>query len=271
MKTRIIVGTVLSLLLVSVLYFGGLYYIIVMTLFSIAAVHEMGKLLRVKGFNPSMPAAYLFSAAYGFLYFYLGLTAVACFFLACLLASICCVLMRRNACGGDAFATLSIFCYPIVLLVCLLLSYAGFERSLGLTTACLAMATPACADTFAYFGGTLLGKHKLCPAISPKKTVEGGVFALLGGISFGAILIPLQRLWGGTVSVGLLLGIGLLCGFFAQVGDLLASLLKRWAGIKDFSTIFPGHGGIMDRIDSVLACSAVVVVCFTILTRLGIY
>ena len=117
----------------------------------------------------------------------------------------------------------------------------------------------------------LLGKHKLCLAISPKKTVEGAVAGLIGGVAFGALLIPLQKLWDGVVDAPYLLVIGLICGVCAQFGDLFASLLKRWAGVKDFSSIFPEHGGIMDRIDSILLCAPVVLCLFTILRLLGIY
>ncbi|MDO4573554.1 MAG: phosphatidate cytidylyltransferase, partial [Clostridia bacterium] len=172
---------------------------------------------------------------------------------------------------GDMIVSLFIHEYPTLMLLCMTLVYFGFDRSLGLTAACLAYAAPEFADAVASFVGTFLGRHKLCPAISPKKTVEGSIGALLGGVAFGAILIPLQRLWGGVVSVPALLLIGLGCGVFSQIGDLFASLLKRWAGIKDFSSIFPGHGGVMDRIDSLLFCSALVLGCFTILTKLGIY
>ena len=64
---------------------------------------------------------------------------------------------------------------------------------------------------------------------------------------------------------------GLLTGVFSQIGDLFASKFKRWVGIKDFSGVFPGHGGIMDRIDSILFCSPVVLCIFTILCKVGIY
>ena len=125
-------------------------------------------------------------------------------------------------------------------------------------------------DTFAYFCGLLFGrggKHKLIPEISPKKTVEGSA----GGIVFCAAAVTLYgffiaksvpdvvsmtKLW-----IALLLGI--LLSVVAQVGDLSMSLLKRHYGIKDFGKIFPGHGGMLDRFDSVLAVSAVLFVFCT--------
>ena len=156
-------------------------------------------------------------------------------------------------------------------LVSLLLVYMAFAPQAALPAACLAYAAPEFCDTLAYFGGTLFGKRKLCPSISPKKTVAGSICALLGGGVFGAILIPLQRLWGGPVHPAVLIGVGLGCGVLSQFGDLFASKLKRWAEIKDFSSVFPGHGGIMDRIDSMLFCGPLVLFVFTILTKAHIY
>lgn len=125
-------------------------------------------------------------------------------------------------------------------------------------------------DTFAYFCGLLFGrggKHKLIPDVSPKKTVEGSV----GGILFCAVAVTLYgfliakfvpdvvsmtKLW-----IALLLGI--LLSVVAQIGDLSMSLLKRHYGIKDFGKIFPGHGGMLDRFDSVLAVSSLLFVFCT--------
>jgi phosphatidate cytidylyltransferase len=74
------------------------------------------------------------------------------------------------------------------------------RQPVALVAAGMAYAAPECADTFAYFGGTFLGKHKLCPTISPKKTVEGAIFALLGGTAFGVAMTYLQRLWARTLA-----------------------------------------------------------------------
>jgi phosphatidate cytidylyltransferase len=104
------------------------------------------------------------------------------------------------------------------------------------------------SDILAYLAGSALGRHKLCPAISPKKTVEGAIGGLVGGVAFcgafGALFMP-----------GLLahcLAVGLIGGAVSQLGDLTASIFKRKLGIKDYGNLIPGHGGILDRIDSVL-------------------
>ncbi len=118
-------------------------------------------------------------------------------------------------------------------------------------------------DTCAYFAGRAFGKHKLCPKVSPKKTVEGAVGGVLGTMLFGVIITVIysvvadrtEAFTRSNIGVSMYLIIALL-GVVAAVlgiyGDLFASVVKRQCGIKDYGTIFPGHGGILDRFDSVM-------------------
>lgn len=108
-------------------------------------------------------------------------------------------------------------------------------------------------DTFAYFTGKLFGKHKLIPDISPNKTVEGSVGAVLGCVLLFLLFgVVTERVCGVQVHYIPLLVLSVLCGIFAQFGDLAASLIKRECGKKDFGNIIPGHGGILDRVDSLI-------------------
>jgi len=102
------------------------------------------------------------------------------------------------------------------------------------------------ADTGGYFAGKTWGKHKLAPSLSPKKTIEGLLGGCLACIVLTALAFPLLP------SMGLFerMGLGLTLSLSAPVGDLFFSALKRWAGIKDYSQLIPGHGGILDRFDS---------------------
>ena len=103
-------------------------------------------------------------------------------------------------------------------------------------------------DIFAYFTGLLIGRHKLAPGLSPKKTIEGSVGGILGSALlcglFGYYFLPEMFIH--------TLVIGVLGSVFAQLGDLTASLVKRRLGIKDYGNLIPGHGGVLDRFDSLL-------------------
>ena len=111
------------------------------------------------------------------------------------------------------------------------------------------------SDTAAFFVGRALGKHKLAPHISPGKTWEGAIAGVFGGIIISLVLDNLLGLplgYGGAILLGLLVSI------FGQLGDLVESLLKRHTGVKDSGKLIPGHGGFLDRIDSVVFAGIVV-------------
>ena len=115
-------------------------------------------------------------------------------------------------------------------------------------------------DTFAYFTGSFLGKHKLCPKISPKKTIEGAIGGVLGCILVNVILYAVydNLIFANPVHNYLaIVLISVVLSVVGMCGDLTASLIKRNYGIKDFGNLIPGHGGIMDRFDSILfVCAA---------------
>nr|WP_272879039.1 phosphatidate cytidylyltransferase [Clostridium sp. Cult2] len=103
-------------------------------------------------------------------------------------------------------------------------------------------------DTFAYLSGSLIGKTKLCPKLSPKKTVEGSIGGILGAILLTLIFVK----YFGVSPLWKFILLPLLGSIIAQLGDLNASKIKRLTGIKDFGFIMPGHGGVLDRFDSIL-------------------
>lgn len=142
------------------------------------------------------------------------------------------------------------------------------------------------SDTFAYWFGSMIGGKKLCPKISPKKTVAGGVGGLVGGMVVSLLFWLVFEMFADKYpafiegcgytsffahsvsgwewkSALVYLAIGLVCGVISELGDLAASRIKRAIGIKDYGKIFPGHGGFMDRIDSVMYCLVVLLVAFS--------
>ena len=110
-------------------------------------------------------------------------------------------------------------------------------------------------DTFAYVGGRLLGKHKLMPKVSPNKTLEGSIIgSMMGTLVPCFIYLFYVR---PDINIAVLIGMTLIISLLAQLGDLLFSSIKRNYNTKDFSNIIPGHGGILDRFDSLLVASLV--------------
>ena len=118
-------------------------------------------------------------------------------------------------------------------------------------------------DTFTYFTGRLFGRHKLIPDISPKKTVEGSI----GGIVFCVAAFVGYAYIIGIEYIGVIWLVlsGIVVSIVSQIGDLSMSAIKRQHNIKDFGRVFPGHGGVLDRFDSVLAVSSVMTMIFAIL------
>jgi phosphatidate cytidylyltransferase len=113
----------------------------------------------------------------------------------------------------------------------------------------LLLAIVMAGDTFAYFAGSAFGRHKLAPRISPGKTVEGLAGGLVGGV-VGALAV--RSLGLPSLPVAAAIGLGIVVSAFGVTGDLVESLFKRWAGVKDSGHLFPGHGGMLDRLDSLL-------------------
>ena len=114
-------------------------------------------------------------------------------------------------------------------------------------------------DTFGYLVGASMGKHPMAPKISPKKTWEGFAGSIAGAVLIGvlAALFVLDKPWW----VGMVLAVGMVAA--ATAGDLAESMIKRELGVKDMSSILPGHGGVMDRLDSIVFASPVAVVLFS--------
>lgn len=113
-------------------------------------------------------------------------------------------------------------------------------------------------DTFAYLVGVLFGKHKLCPNISPKKTIEGAIGGILGSV----ILLNIFNIYIFKYNPIFINLVAIFSSIVAQIGDLFASKIKREANIKDFGNLISGHGGVLDRFDSIVFLTPVIYVIF---------
>ena len=167
--------------------------------------------------------------------------------------------------GKDPFSHISeVFCSVlyVVISVTSLSILRYLDRETGVFSVVLVFVIAWVCDTSAFAVGVLFGKHKLIPEVSPKKTIEGSI----GGILFAVIFCLVYGFGVDLIVEGisvnyLVIGLcGLLLSVVSQIGDLIASLIKREHGVKDYGSILPGHGGFMDRFDSVLAVSTVLLI-----------
>lgn len=183
------------------------------------------------------------------------------------------VILRGQIDFDSAVATLFPLFYP-GMLITMLFPLQDLEPALVARVAtALMLLIPLMTDLFAYEFGTHFGRHKLSPVLSPGKSVEGAVAGLLAAAVFAVAIpwaaqlltahvpalkpyaAPLPPLW-------TFLLLGLAGSVAAQIGDLTASMVKRYCGIKDYGAIFPGHGGMLDRMDSVLFTGVILYVFF---------
>ncbi len=245
MKTRIISGICMVPLLL-VVYFGGIPLLI-----AAAAISYIGVTEFFNGFNnmeirPSRKIAYCMITILYVGFLVNGHDPV--FLMGWILLSITASLLYGwdivNRSPEDSMATLTgivyivFFAYHIVLI-----DHTAYSELVWLV-----LIAAFGSDIMAYFTGYAFGKHKLCPNLSPKKTIEGAIGGALGATVFGG-------LFGYFFMPGLFhecLIMGLVGGIVSQCGDLTASAFKRKMGIKDYGHLIPGHGGIMDRFDSVI-------------------
>ena len=246
-------------LLVLVVYFHGLFAAIVMALIGVLCIHEMLNTIGRGTARPMRVVAYGFAVllfpAYHFAGGFIGIAAL--FMLGVIVTCVLVVVTGRGA--ADGAATVMPMVYPGLFLAALTMILRMPEKTQSQFLLIIMFGAATVTDTFAYFSGSLLGKHKLVPKISPKKTVEGAVGGTLFGM--GAVLLLgmlLQPMFGLSVSPWIYLALGLVLSVLSQIGDLTASAIKRQYGIKDYGRIMGAHGGAMDRLDSVLFISPAV-------------
>lgn len=195
-----------------------------------------------------------------------GITSFYCVMLIMCLVSIIVSLANKKYNTNNVVATMFVLIYPVSLLMYLLgfnhLPEATCYRANAiLLLFCVAPLT----DTFAFLVGSVVKGKKLCPKISPNKTISGAIGGLIGGTLGGVILYFVsQTAVGGFLGMGNFgnlsslmtcihfICMGILCSIATQLGDLFASFIKRMVGIKDYSNLLPGHGGVMDRIDGLI-------------------
>lgn len=254
MKSRLITGLILVSLLIVVLLADSMFLQIVAFLAGALVLYELykatgiieQKTIFVMGFLP-LAALWLNNP-----------TLIGLFTFIYVVLLFTCLLVMKSKLSFNDIALVFFISYAFVFMIKHLVM-VRLMSDIG-AIAIWAVFVGAClSDTFAYFCGTLFGKHKIAPSISPKKTVEGSIGAILGTILsflvYGLVIVLTTDL---KVNFILIMLLGFVCSVFAQFGDLSASVIKRECQIKDFGSLFPGHGGLMDRLDSILFVAPVV-------------
>ncbi len=245
MKTRIISACVMLPLLLLV-YVGGLWLMAAAFIVALIGIKELFGGLESTGVKPCKAIAYgsiVLLYAFNLLWKenqHLLMLWVVIVAMASLIYGFDVEKRKTEDITATLFGTIYVvfFSYHIVLI----------DQSQHRVLIWLVFLSAFGTDIMAYFTGITLGRHKLCPHLSPKKSVEGAVGGVLGSLIFCG-------LFGYFAAIGLMaqsMIIGLAGSVAAQLGDLSASAFKRQMGIKDYGNLIPGHGGILDRFDSVL-------------------
>jgi len=266
MKQRIITASIMAAVAIALLALGGVVLAAAIVGIICFAVYEEYGALQKVGHHPiawptwvgmvlSVPCLALGSAKL--------LIPVA---IGVALVTAMCVIFRREPKLEDILYSLLPF-VSLVLPGMAMLALTDIQpKSVQLTYLCLMIAIPCVGDIFALYVGSTLRGPKLCPAVSPNKTISGAVGGLIGSL-IASLLVGLIAFllavnsravlpsWGDYILLGLIGGVA------GQIGDLFASLIKRHCGIKDFSNLFPGHGGMLDRLDSIVF-TAIIIYCF---------
>ena len=258
MKQRVITGAVLLVIMSVVIVLSGTWvYAAAMTLLCVVGTWEMlGCVGERKNLVLSVPALAVSVAAPLFMYFfrYGVMSSLVVLFLF--------YMLFVSVFTGEKVKTQSVcvvFTTTLYVFTCfssqLKLRYIELNgETVGQYIFVLVFVAAWITDTFAYFTGVFFGKHKLIPKVSPKKTVEGSVggviFCIIAFLIYGVII---GNITGFTPNYLGLCAVGLVLSVVSQLGDLLASAIKRSFGVKDYGKLFPGHGGVLDRFDSVMA------------------
>ncbi len=260
MKVRIITGICMAAVMIPVLLFSEyIIYPIFLSALCLMATYEMLKVFKKERRPEIAVPSFLMAASYPLIPFFtrtthpqVGFVIMAlgiCIYMMYLFSI--CVFHKGRMLLVEVFSTFTTVTYILLgftsLCIVRYLPFGEYEFLLAFFTAW------GC-DIFAYFVGTFIGKHKLIVEVSPKKTVEGAIggvvctFAII--MLYGFLVETFTHAEANYLALAVL---GLVLPVISQIGDLFASLIKREAGIKDYSKLFPGHGGVMDRFDSMLA------------------
>ena len=267
MSKRLVSGLILGAIVIITLTCLPNYMVnILATLVAVGATYEFIKAINAYGYKPIRSISYASCIVLLFIglvdlkeIYKWSLAVIGIMVIACLIYAF--FIRKGLTTLIDISFTFFVVLYIDVLLSFMLLTfYINRDGSqVGKFLVWYIIFGACLTDMFAYFVGSKLGKHKLCPEISPKKTVEGAIGGIVGCIiSLIIYTFVLNRMFNFGINYINIALISVFVSIFAQLGDLVASSIKRNAKIKDFGSVFPGHGGFLDRIDSILFVAPII-------------
>lgn len=266
MLIRIISALVGAPLIIFFLIVKGDYLYLFTGIISLIGLYEYYKAIKAVGVKTIDIIGYVFTIGY-YLLLYLyphsgSLGKIAALMI--IIAFTYEIFTRKSGVNGVVH-TIFGFLYVSYLLSHIIYIY-GLQN--GAVLIWLPFVTAWFTDSTAYFTGISIGKHKLSPTISPKKTIEGALGGVLGSCLLTYLFGLFINRYGSNIGIGNFIIIGLICSIGSLLGDLAASYIKRYTGVKDFGNIIPGHGGILDRFDSILFTAPVVYYYFMIIQNI---
>lgn len=267
MKTRLITAAVGVPFLIFVLFVRGWFAELVIVALTLIALGEVYKALERADYRVCRWGGYAAAVLMWPLSRFMGVLDPLLLVVAAMGISMTGVILSKQPSFPNAAASVyPLFTCLLPMSMFMMMMNAQYGLVPGVELITMAFAIAFGCDGAAYFGGRAMGRHKLCPSVSPKKTVEGAVWGVIGGIGVALIVrwcFAAVLKWA-TPGVPATVVLGVIGSLAGQVGDLTASLLKRHSGIKDYGRVFPGHGGVMDRFDSVIF-TLIVMYCYTLL------
>ena len=260
-KTRLLSGILLVLIALFTVISGGSILFAVLFIISMIGLSELYKVFDIRNKAPGI-CGYLFAAAYyALIYLKPVLPSGTDWFMLLFMVFLICMMGVLVFSFPKCRTKQILAAFFGVFYVAVMLSYLYQIRILpgGVFTVWLVFICSWGCDTCAYCVGMLIGKHKMAPKLSPKKSVEGGIGGIAGAALLGVLYALAINKWGdagaGIVRFAI---IGAAGGAISQVGDLAASAIKRNHNIKDYGKLIPGHGGILDRFDSVIFTAPII-------------
>lgn len=248
-KKRVISAAVLIVITVTCVFLSTATRVLFFAAAGILCTYELSRNYEKLGVNCGAWVMYTYIGAQAVLTL---CHAGAIAYIACMAGSIYLALtdgiLRHRVSGDGAVYTIMGLAYPGFIFGVMMMIAVSPKWLDTLVLACL--STWVC-DSFALFGGKRLGKHHIAPDVSPNKTVEGCVCGLISAIIAGVIIYYIPALCKG-VALWQCMVTCALASTLGQIGDLAESLIKRMIGVKDFSNLIPGHGGMFDRVDSLM-------------------